>query len=36
MPLNDSLNEIAPNVNVPTWSLNNTTGYPLMQYWTVK
>ena len=36
MPLNDNLNEIAPNVNVPTWSLNNTTGFPLMQYWSVK
>jgi len=36
MPLNDNLDEIAYNVNIPTWSLNNTTGFPLMQYWTVK
>lgn len=36
MPNTDDLNKIAPTVNVPIWSLNDTTGAPLMQYWTVK
>jgi peptide/nickel transport system substrate-binding protein len=31
-----TITELAPNVNVPIWSLNATTGQPLMQYWSVK